>query len=542
MSTTQPHGQPTEPRQLTQRPPIAMNLATWLLRTAQSSGPLPALARGTSVTHSYQQLAASAQAGAQWLSAFHGVSPGDRVGLFMGNCTDYIVAMWAAWWAGAVVVPMNARLHGREAAYILGHSGARLCLCDAEHADAMVGLAPEGCTVLDIRDQLPVAAGIDASLPPTPRTLDDAAWLFYTSGTTGRPKGVTLSVRNLQHMALAYTATVQHVEPGQTCLHPAPLSHGSGLYHLPYVMNGGLNVVPASGGLDCDELFALAGHWGNASLFAAPTIVNRLAARAQELGAPPAGFSTIVCGGAPMYVQDLVTARESLGPVLAQIYGQGEAPMTITVLPRYMVNDTAHPMWRERLGSVGVPQPMVDVSIQDETGRILSPGMPGEVCVRGDVVMTGYWCNPEATAACMRHGWLATGDIGRMDANGLLTLLDRSKDLVISGGNNIYPREVEEMLLLHPDVREVAVVGRPDPQWGESLVAWVVARAALIEDELDAHCLAHMARYKRPKVWRLVPELPKNNYGKVLKTELRQREALWSAPDSAPPHHKATHV
>lgn len=509
-----------------------MNLATWLHRTAQSMGELPALACGTQVTHSYAELAQAVQAQAACLQQ-GGLQPGDRVGLFMANHTSYIVHLWAVWWAGGVVVPLNARLHGREAAYILDHSGARWCVSDGEHARALQGHWPasgDGHGRVLMADDTPAPHA--CAQPPVPRELDDAAWLFYTSGTTGRPKGVTLSVRNLQHTALAYTATVQAVAPGQTCLHPAPLSHGSGLYHLPYVMNGGLNVVPASGGLDADELFALAAHWGNASLFAAPTIVKRLADHARRRGSVPTGFATIVYGGAPMYLQDVLDARAALGPVLAQIYGQGESPMTITVLPRHMVNDTDHPLWTRRLASVGVAQPMVEVSIRDAAGHPLPNGIPGEVCVRGDVVMTGYWRNPDATAASLRDGWLATGDVGSLDEHGLLTLLDRSKDLVISGGNNIYPREVEETLLLHPAVDEVAVIGRPDPEWGESLVAWVVTRQAVSPAELDAHCLAHMARYKRPKLWRRVASLPKNNYGKVLKTELRTEEAQRAATDT----------
>lgn len=518
-----------------------MNLALWLLRQAHTHAQAPALASGTHTTHTYAELAQAAAQGARHWQGL-GLQPGDRVGLFMGNHTDTIVTLWSVWWAGGVVVPMNARLHGREAAYIAGHSGARWCVCDAAHATELAPHLPEVaasdvpecpgqlCTVLQPADVLgaesPAVAADSAQLAtPVQRALGDAAWLFYTSGTTGRPKGVTLTVRNLQHMALAYTATVQAVEPGHACLHPAPLSHGSGLYHLAYVMNGGINVVPASGGLDCTELFALAAHWGQASVFAAPTIVKRLAAHARQVGHPPAGFATIVCGGAPMYLADMLAAREALGPVLAQIYGQGESPMTITVLPRHMVNDSTHPLWHQRLASVGVAQPMVEVAVHGADGQPLPPGTPGEVCVRGDVVMAGYWRNPQATAASIRNGWLATGDVGMLDAHGLLTLLDRSKDLVISGGNNIYPREVEEALLLHPAVDEVAVVGRPDPEWGEALVAWVVACAPVTPQELDAHCLAHMARYKRPKTWRLVDSLPKNPTGKVLKTELRAREA-----------------
>jgi long-chain acyl-CoA synthetase len=199
--------------------------------------------------------------------------------------------------------------------------------------------------------------------------------------------------------------------------------------------------------------------------------------------------------------------------------------MTISVLPKSVIEDSAHPRWRARMASVGFAQPMVEISIRSADGEALATGIPGEVCVRGEVVMAGYWNQPEASAAALRGGWLFTGDIGALDDDGFLTLMDRSKDLVISGGNNIYPREIEETLLLHPGVQEVSVIGRPDPQWGESLVAYVVPRGDVSAGQLDAHCLAHMGRYKRPKHYRFVAELPKNNYGKVLKTELREREA-----------------
>lgn len=225
-----------------------------------------------------------------------------------------------------------------------------------------------------------------------------------------------------------------------------------------------------------------------------------------------------------MYLADIQAARAVLGPHFAQIYGQGESPMTISVLPKSVIEDRAHPRWRERAASVGLAQPMVEISIRAEDGRECAPGEVGEVCVRGEVVMPGYWDAPEASAAALRDGWLWTGDIGRLDEEGFLTLLDRSKDLVISGGNNVYPREVEEVLLTHPAVAEASVIGRPDPLWGEAIVAYVVARAPVEATELDAHCLAQIARYKRPKVYRFVPALPKNNYGKVLKTELRALE------------------
>lgn len=504
-----------------------MNLALWLQRSAQVHGTRPAVARGRAVAYDYAALADRAARLAAGLAA-RGVRPGDRVGLFLDNAPDYLVALWGAWWAGAVVVPMNARLHGREAAYILEHSSARCVFTDARHADALTGLLPAGCTLAER-----VAAWSDAAPLPAPleRGEDDVAWLFYTSGTTGRPKGVTLTMRNLRWCTMAYVATVQPVAPGDACLHPGPLSHGSGMYHLPYVMNGGVNVMLESASLDEAEFFALADHWRHASCFAAPTIVRRLAAHAQAARPPLDGLATIVYGGAPMYLADLETARAALGPHLAQIYGQGESPMTISVLTRAVIEDDAHPRWRERVASVGVAQPMVALSIRDAVGAELPTGSVGEVCVRGEVVMAGYWHDPEATAAALRDGWLWTGDIGSLDADGFLTLLDRSKDLVICGGNNVYPREVEECLLTHPAVDEVSVIGRPDPLWGEVLVAYVVSAAGVDAAALDAHCLAQIARYKRPKVYRWVEALPKNNYGKVLKTELRAREAAQAPLD-----------
>jgi long-chain acyl-CoA synthetase len=208
-----------------------------------------------------------------------------------------------------------------------------------------------------------------------------------------------------------------------------------------------------------------------------------------------------------------------------QIYGQGESPMVITALGRAQIGDTAHPRHAQRLASVGIAQTPVELRVSDEDGVPLPLGEVGEVLVRGDTVMAGYWRDPAATAAALRDGWLFTGDMGALDADGFLTLKDRSKDVLISGGSNIYPREVEEVLLLSPDVAEASVVGAPDPEWGEVVVAFVVARPGRSIDTaaLDDLCLQHIARFKRPKRYEIVAGLPKNNYGKVLKTELRAR-------------------
>ena len=224
---------------------------------------------------------------------------------------------------------------------------------------------------------------------------------------------------------------------------------------------------------------------------------------------------------------DIEEAVAIMGPRFVQIYGQGESPMTITALSRSLVADRSHPRWRERLGSVGIAQSCVEVRVGDEDGHQLPAGETGEILVRGAPVMLGYWRNPEATAQTIREDWLWTGDVGSMDDDGFLMLKDRSKDVIISGGSNIYPREVEEALLLHPAISEVSVVGRPSSEWGEDVVAFVVANrgAKLDTSELDRHCLKHIARFKRPKSYIVEEELPKNNYGKVLKTELRARLA-----------------
>jgi len=240
-------------------------------------------------------------------------------------------------------------------------------------------------------------------------------------------------------------------------------------------------------------------------------------------------LKTIIYGGAPMYLADLEDALAVFGPRLAQIYGQGETPMTITALSKADHGDRANPRWTERLQSVGIARTDVEVRVVDDNDRELPIGEIGEVVVRGDVVMAGYWNQVDATAETLRGGWLHTGDMGSFDDEGYLTLRDRSKDLIISGGMNIYPREVEEALLLHPGVKAVSVVGRPDPEWGETVVAFVVPAGGVdgtdapTVDDLDRLCLDRIARYKRPKDYRFVDSLPTNNYGKVLKRELRDR-------------------
>ncbi len=501
-----------------------MNLALWLERHARTDPSRTAVFAGARAWKSFGQLARDVASLARGMREKLALAPGDRVAIVMANAPEYAEVLLAAWWAGLAAVPVNAKLHPREVAWILADSGARAAFVTP---DWVRGLAEAAADLERPPDVIEAGSvGYDALFAepmPVAEVADGAlAWLFYTSGTTGRPKGAMLSHANLRAMAQGYLTDVDAVTPADCLLHAAPMSHGSGLYLVPYLLAGAAQVVPESGGFDAAEVFALAEAHGGAGMFAAPTIVRRLVEHAASHAPRLDGLRTVVYGGGPMYVADLLRALDVMGPRFAQIYGQGESPMTITALARRFVNDRAHPRHLARIASVGLPQSGVEVAVRDESGRDLPAGEVGEICVRGAVVMSGYWENPAATAKALRGGWLWTGDLGAFDEEGFLTLKDRSKDLIISGGSNIYPREVEEALLAHPGVAEVSVVGRPDPEWGEAVVAFVVAREpAPTPAELDAHCLAAIARFKRPKEYRFVRELPKNNYGKVLKTELR---------------------
>jgi long-chain acyl-CoA synthetase len=502
-----------------------MNIIHWLSRAATATPRAPALFRGTEHVATYAELADATSRRASALTAGGMLRPGDRAVLLAANCTEYLEALYAVWWVGAVAVPVNAKLHAREAEFILAHSGASLCFVSAEWKVALGGITlPAGCCVIELGSAEWHALSDAAPMPVAPRAAEDLAWLFYTSGTTGRPKGAMLTHRNLMAMTFNYFTDVDEIAPGDCIVHAAPISHGSGLYNFAHLLRGAAQVVPASGGFDAAEALDLCRHFSGVTLFAAPTIVKRLTDVAEQSDARAPGLKTIVYGGGPMYVADLKRAMQLFGDKFVQIYGQGESPMTITALPREAHGDSGHPRYEARLASVGRAHSGVEARICDDDGQSLPVGEVGEVCVKADTVMAGYWNDTEATERALRDGWLWTGDLGAMDEDGFLTLKDRSKDVIISGGSNIYPREIEEVLLTHPAVAEVAAIGQPDAEWGEIVVAFVVLREgrATTAEELDSHCLEHIARFKRPKHYRFVDALPKNNYGKVLKTELRK--------------------
>jgi acyl-CoA synthetase (AMP-forming)/AMP-acid ligase II len=480
-----------------------MNLVHLLLRSARSLPERPALAIGKRPVRTYGQMASRVARLSSGLSNKLSLKKGDRLALAMKNCPEFYEVVFACWHAGLTAVPMNAKLHAKEFAYILENSGAKACFATPDLQSSVNGIS-----ISELDDFL------DEPASPADVDPDDTAWLFYTSGTTGVPKGAMLTHRNMLFQTHAYFADIDKLGPGDNALHPAPLSHGSGLYGLPHFSAGGANVIPESGHFEPAEIFELLEHWPNCSFFAAPTMLVRLMASAAAR--TPSKPKTITYGGAPMYVADSLRAIDLFGPRLYQLFGQGEAPMTITGLSQLFHERKAN------LETCGTARTGVEVKIFDEKDNELPLGEVGEIVTRSDCVMAGYWQNPDATAKAMRSGWLHTGDVGSLDAQGFLTIRDRSKDMIISGGANIYPREIEEVLLRHPAVAECSVVGRPHSEWGEEVVAFIVKKSDLKSEELDTLCLANIARFKRPREYRFVAALPKNNYGKVLKTELRK--------------------
>ena len=505
-----------------------MNIFHLLQRSSTVHRDRPGVALGQTTLHSYGALCDRAlRMGAALLRRL-GLERGDRVAIIAKNVPEYFEIMWGCWAAGLIAVPVNAKLHAKEFEYILAHSGAKACFTTYDVAaavnEASAG-APDLGHVFEIGtpDYDALLAGDPMAMTTADR--DDLAWLFYTSGTTGRPKGAMLTHANLLAMTTSYFLDVDRISPGDAILHTAPLSHGSGAYNLPNVAMGACQVVPESGGFDPAETCGLIEAWKGASMFAAPTMVHRLVGYAADADPDLENLRVIIYGGAPMHVADVKRALDTLGDRLAQLYGQGEAPMCITGLARRWYAARSHPRWEQIIGSAGFPQSVVEVQIADADGSALPTGEAGEICVRGASVMKGYWEQPDATADALRGGWLHTGDVGSFDEDGFLTLMDRSKDLIISGGSNIYPREVEEVLLTHPAVAEVSVVGEPDPDWGENVVAFVVRRSGEDFDEaaLDQHVTSQIARFKRPKRYILIDALPKSNYGKILKRELRDR-------------------
>ncbi len=500
-----------------------MNLFSLLDRSAARYPNHGAVFRGTEQLLDWAELHARALRLAAGIQAR--CQSGDRIAVVSENCPAYVELMFATWAAGAVIVPINYKLHDKEVLQILQDAEVSLVFVAASLLPGLARSAAAFEGRIVVIDEAPYQSML-ANSPVLPAAVEPhtLAWLFYTSGTTGRSKGAMLSHRNLLAMTVAHLADIESLDEHCSQIHVAPMSHGSGIYILPSVARGARQVVPASGSFEPAEFLDLCDQHPSCGSFLAPTMVQRLRLCVEATQrARPKNLRCIVYGGGPMYVDELRKSTVALGAVFAQIYGQGESPMTITGVTR-----TDHASNTDAvLGSVGWPRSGVEVRViaaDSLDDAALPAGSVGEIVCRGDVVMLGYWRNPSATAQALRGGWLRTGDIGSFDAHGCLTLRDRSKDVVISGGSNIYPREVEEALQTHRGVVKTGVVGRTDAEWGEVVVAFIVRAPGSVVSakDLDAHCLEYIARFKRPKEYHFVDELPISNYGKVLKNELRQ--------------------
>jgi acyl-CoA synthetase (AMP-forming)/AMP-acid ligase II len=464
-----------------------------------------------------------------------GIKKGSNVAILLHNCPEFLETLFASFKAGLGTVPINFRLHPKECSFIIDNSEAVAVVFGEDFRDSLYTLKNEMPRLqhyICIKEPLDgmisyedLIQGLSSGFVDIDVERDDLAWLFYTSGTTGNPKGAMLTHHNLLAMTMSFFADMSFLGPEDVILHAAPLSHGSGLYSLPNIAKGAANVILRSKSFDPKIVFETIQRRKVTNMFMAPAMIKRLITSPEIDSYDLSSLKCIHYGGAPIYVEDLKAAVKKLGQVFVQLFGQGESPMTISYLRKeeHLLKGTEDQM--KRLTSAGIPRTNMEVKIFDENDHELPSGEMGEIVVRGEVIMKGYWKNPKATTETLRGGWLHTGDLGIMDEKGYVYILDRAKDMIISGGENIYSREIEDVILLHPAVHEVAVIGVPDETWGESVKAFVSLKkeSKATEEEIVNFCKKYLASYKKPKSVEFIDEIPKNNYGKVIKRALREK-------------------
>lgn len=510
-----------------------MNLSTLLSQTAAQFPDRPGLIQGAA-WWSWREINARVDAMVAALRAL-GMQAGDKLLVQSRNNLAMFESCWVAFRLGAVWVPTNFRLTPAEVGYLGRSSEATVMLaedCFPGHVDAVREASTHLRHVVTIgqprEDELSYEALVHSHLgaPTAPATVhaDQPLWYFYTSGTTGRPKAAMLTHGQ---MAFIVTNHLADLVPGlteeDTTITVAPLSHGAGIHALLNVARGGANVLLPSEKLEPAVFWRLVEQHRVTHLFTVPTIVKMLVEDPAVDQVDHSALRYVIYAGAPMYRADQRLALRKLGPVLVQYYGLGEVTGCITVLPPSMhaIDDGAS---QAPVGSCGRPRTGMEVAILDAGGHAVPAGAVGEICCRGPGVFAGYFQNPEATAKALRGGWFHTGDLGRLDERGLLYITGRESDMYISGGSNVYPREVEEVLLTHPGVAEVAVLGVPDPKWGEIGVAVVVRRAQAVDAEaLLAHLEGRCAKYRWPRQFFFWEALPRSGYGKVTKNDIRKQ-------------------
>lgn len=522
-----------------------MNLATFLSQVARRHPGEPGLVWRDRVW-AWGEMERRVNAMAHALVNEFGVRKGDRVLVQSANCNQMFESMFATFRAGAVWVPTNFRQTPDEVSYLAESSGASLMICQAAfagHAEAARNASPALKTFIAIGEasfgedyDAIVTRNRGKTIDAAAVDRDDPCWYFYTSGTTGRPKAAVLT-----HGQMAFVINNHHGDlfPGTTqtdrSIVVAPLSHGAGVHQLCQVAHGATTILLPTEKFDIDGLWKLVEEWKVTNLFTVPTIVKMLVEDPAVDRYDHSSLRYVIYAGAPMYREDQKRALSKLGKVLVQYFGLGEVTGAITVLPPILHSAEDGP--QARIGTCGFERTGMQVQIQNDAGEEVAIGETGEICAIGPAVFAGYYKNPEANAKSFRDGWFRTGDLGHMDAEGFVYITGRASDMYISGGSNVYPREVEEKLLQHPAISEVAILGWPDPVWGEVGVAVCVTRACeRVEGaELNAWLDGKAARYKLPKRYVFWDEMPKSAYGKIAKKlireELEKRGDLADQPD-----------
>lgn len=465
-----------------------------------------------------------------------GIGKGDRVVCQSRNGNAMFEAMFAVWTIGAIWVPTNFRNTPQEVAYIAQAARAKAMICESifsghaaavKEADAdlalTISIGAADFAAVEWEGLLAEGRAQGAIAPVTAVDYDDPCWFFFTSGTTGRPKAAVLTHGQMgfvvtNHLADLVPGTTEH----DASLVVAPLSHGAGIHQLTQVARGARTIFLSSERLDCEEAFRLIEQHHVTNMFTVPTILTMLAGHEAADRHDHTSLRHVIYAGSPMYRADQQMALARLGKCIVQYFGLGEVTGNITVFPtrEHDIDDAV----QGRIGTCGFPRTAMDVRILDESGLELAPFETGEICVAGPAVFAGYFDNPEANAKSFRNGFFRTGDLGHKDKDGYVYITGRASDMYISGGSNVYPREIEEVILTHPAVAEVAVLGVPDRRWGEAGVAVLVARpgASVAEGDILGHLDGKLSRYKMPRQVFVWDELPKSGYGKVPKKLIRE--------------------
>jgi long-chain acyl-CoA synthetase len=515
-------------------------LAELISRAGYQFAPREALS-GDRSTMTFAEVEADSNRLASALARELGVTRGERVAILLANCPEFVVADFALMKAGLIRVPINPRYTAGEITFILKHSAATVLITGPgfEAVVPEIRRATSSLRHVVVTEPVPALPDVgewrvllDTGSPDAfavDTTDTDGYMLAYTSGTTGRPKGAFTTVRARLANVFNVYANEMFVTPSDVMLHVASLAHGSGTKVLPIFAKGAKNVLLPK--FSVAAFFRAVERHKVTISWMVPTMMAMLADAAERTEADCSSLTTIIYGGAPMPAPVVERALAAFGPIFVQMYGLTEAPHPDLVLGKH--EHVADPVTGHRpgVGATGRAAIGVNLRLVDDAGDDVPPGSVGEIIIAGEHVMAHYWNDPEATAATLRDGWCYTGDMARMDAGGFYYIVDRKKEMIISGGYNVYPREVEDVLYRHPAIAECAVIGSPDELWGETVHAIIVAKAEghVATEDVLAHCARELAGYKKPRRISVVADLPKTANGKIDKKALRIRFSVPAA-------------